>query len=114
MTTEQMIEPDQRPLSQVDEVAERIYSSSGAAESDDFDMGAAQQAAQRLTEDPRLVAVLVIGLSSVILLAALARGRRPPPRSAEVVLLERSREAVDRSRDALEVAVARLGAALER
>jgi hypothetical protein len=114
MTIEQMIEPAQRPLSQVDEVAERIHSSSGNAGSDDFDTGAAQQAAQRVTEDPRLVAVLVVGLVSVILLAALAWGRRPAPRSAEVVLLERSREAFDRSRDALETAVARLGSALER
>jgi hypothetical protein len=115
MTTEQMIEPAQRPLNQVDEVAEWIQSSPGTAEPDDFAMATPQRAVQRATEDPRLVAVLVIGLVSVILLAALAWGRRPPPRSAEIVLLERSREAVDRSRDALEAAVARLvGSALER
>lgn len=112
MTTEQMIEPAERPLSQVDEVAERILSSSAA--SDDFEVAPAQQAAQRVTREPRLVAVLLIGLVSVILLAALAWGRRPQPRSAEVVLLERSREAFDRSRDALEAAVARLGSALAR
>ena len=118
MTTEQMIETTQRPLSQVDEVAKKIQSPSSPEEADDFDMGAAprsaQQAVQRVTGDPRLLAMLVIGLVTLILLAALAWGRRPPPRSAEVVLLERSREAFDRSRDALEAAVARLGTALER
>jgi hypothetical protein len=114
MTTKQMIEPAQRPLSEVDEVAKRMQSSSGTAAPDEFDTSAARQAVQRVTGDPRLVAALVIGLASVIVLAALAWGRRPPPRSAEVVLLERSREAFDRSRDGLEAAVARLGSALER
>jgi len=78
-----MIEPALRPLSQVDEVAERIQSSSAA--SDDFEVAAAQQAAQqaaqRVTRETRLVAVLLIGLVSVMLLAALAWGRRPQPRS---------------------------------
>jgi hypothetical protein len=114
MTTEQMIEPAQRPLAEVDEVANRTQSSSGTAAPDVFDTSAARQAVQRVTGDRRLVAVLMIGLVSVIVLIALAWGRRPPPRSTEVVLLERSREAFDRSRDALEAAVARLGSALER
>jgi hypothetical protein len=114
MTTEQMIEPAQRPLAEVDEVATGMQASSGIAAPHDFDTSAARQAVQRVMVGPRLVAVLVIGLVLVIALAALARGRRPPPRSAEVVLLERSREAFDRSREALEAAVARLGAALER
>ena len=71
-------------------------------------------AVERATRDPRWVVLLVIGLISVLLLAALAWGRRSPSRTAEAVLLELSREAFDRSADALEATVAKLGSAFER
>ena len=71
-------------------------------------------AVERATRDPRWVVLLVIGLISVLLLAALAWGRRSPSRTAEAVLLELAREAFDRSADALEATVAKLGSAFER
>jgi hypothetical protein len=114
MTTD--IEQTERPLREVDEVAQRLQAPSPG--SDGFGVErvqrATQQAVQRATEDPRSVAFLAVGLIVVILVAALAWGRRSRPRSAEEILLERSREAFDQSRVALEAAIARLGSALER
>jgi hypothetical protein len=113
MTTDE-VEQAERPLTEVDEVAERIQSSSRAPESDSFNLEAARQAVQRVSEDPRPVAFLVAGLISVIIVAALAWGRRPQPRSAEDLFLERSRKALDDSREALEAVIAKLGSVIER
>ena len=114
------IEQAQRPLAEVDAAVERIQSSSRGSESDgpmQTARQAAEQAVQRVTVDGRAVAFLAVALttlSSVILVSVYARGRQPHPPSAEDILLERSREALDQSRDAFEAAIARLASTLER
>jgi hypothetical protein len=119
MTTEQ-IDQAQRPLAQVDAAVEQIKSSSREAGSDSPMQAlrqAAEQAVRRVTEDARSVAFLgtaLIAVISVILVVVSARNLRPQPRSAEDLLLERSREAFDQSREALEAAIAKLGSAIAR
>ncbi len=61
------------------------------------------------------VLIAIVSAVAVVVLVAVIWGLRPRsrPRTAEELLLERSRETFDRSRDALEALVARLAPAIE-
>jgi hypothetical protein len=125
MTTEAVhgdepIGPAERPLAQVDAAVEQIHSSAAGVRSDDPVYAARQAAAQavrRATEDSRWLTVLMgtgFVVVTVVILAAIAVRLRPKPRTAEDLLIERSREALDQSRKVLEAAIARLGSAIDR
>jgi hypothetical protein len=120
MTTQQI----DRPLSDVDETAERLQGLTGPGsdeatrdrpstqERPAWDTRPASDLLQRLTEDPASMlraAVVGIGvLASIVILVAFFRASRPAPRPAEELLLERSREAFDRARETLETVASRL------
>jgi hypothetical protein len=114
------IGPAERPLAQVDAAVEQIHSSAAGVRSDDPVYAARQAAAQavrRATEDTRWLTVLMgtgFVVVTVVILAAIAVRVRPKPRTAEDLLIERSREALDQSRKALEAAIARLVSAIDR
>jgi hypothetical protein len=111
MTTQQI----ERPLREVDETAERLQ---GRISSDEpvedrpstekrpaWDTRRASEILQRVAQDPGslLRALIAAGLmGAVVILTAAIWSRRRPPRTAEEVLLERSREAFDRARETLE------------
>ena len=110
MTTQQL----ERPLSQVDEIAERVQVSTpdewsrSPEERPMWDTRRLKDAIRRVAQDPRrVVPVSIVAAALVIVLAALW-GRRRPPRTAEDVLSERSREAFDRAREALEAIAAKV------
>jgi hypothetical protein len=120
MTTE--LELHDRPLSQVDEIAESIQSSADAGwdrptgERQTWDMRHVKEVLQRAIQDTRTLLVASIVAAAVVLVAAVVWGRwgrRPPPKTAEDLLLERSREAFDRARETLETVASKL-ASLER
>ena len=118
MTTDQ-IDQAQRPLAEVDATVEHIRSSQGAEADGPLQAvgQAAERVVRRVTDDARSVAFLGVALITVISVALVlvsARNLRPRPRSAEDLLLERSREAFDQSRDALEAVIAKLGSAIAR
>jgi hypothetical protein len=108
-----------RPLSQVDETAQRIQGSTGAggyeaAEAPAWDMRRLRQLAQRASQDPwTLLLASIVAAAVAAFVAAAVVNRRPAPRTAEDLLLERSREAFDRARATLETITSKL-ASLER
>jgi hypothetical protein len=123
MTTTQQTE---RPLSEVDEAAERLQAgpphgwdeptadrpSTGERPSTDerpaWDAERALEIVQRVARDPAsLLRGTIVAVSLVVIVAAI-RSRRRPPRSAEELLLERSREAFDHARETLESIASRL------
>ena len=120
MTTQQI----ERPLSEVDETAERLQGTmtTRAEEAAQDRPSAGERPAwvprgawdilQRVAQDPgsQLRAmILAVGLmSAVVIVVAAVWSRRRPPRTAEDVLLERSREAFDRARETLETIASRL------
>ena len=114
MTTQQIdISPADRPLSEVDEVAERIQAST--AERWDRPFWDAQDARDRMARaarDPRMIAGILAATVALIVLA-ITVGRRPPPRTAQDELFERTEEAFDRAREGLERIAAKL-ASLDR
>jgi hypothetical protein len=105
MTTQQI----ERPLREVDEAAERLQGRTPSDEPTDNSAEkrpAASEILRRVARDPASLlraVILAVGLmSAVVVLTAAIRSRRRPPRTAEEVLLERSREAFDRARETLE------------
>jgi hypothetical protein len=120
MTTQQI----ERPLSEVDETAERLQSRMAVGsdkptqdrpstdERPAWDTRRASEIVQRVAQDPVSLLralILAVGLmSAVVILVAAARSRRRPPRTAEELLLHRSREAFDSAREALETIASRL------
>jgi hypothetical protein len=111
MTTQQL----DRPLSQVDETAERIQTSSQAGwggadeERATWDRVRAQETIRRIARDPgSLLRAGLITATMVILVAvSLWRRRRPPPSTSDV-LLDRARESFERAREALDATAAKL------
>jgi hypothetical protein len=114
MTTQQL----DRPLSQVDETAESVRASTP----DDWSRSTDErptptqwlkETIARVAQDPGpMLVASIVAVALVIVLAALW-GRRRPPRTAQDVLLERSREAFDRARESLEAMASKL-ASVER
>jgi hypothetical protein len=120
MTTQQI----ERPLDEVDETAERLQSTmtAGADEPTQDRPVAGERPAwvpsgawdilQRVAQDPgsqlRAMTLAVGLMSAVVIVIAAVWSRRRPPRTAEDVLLERSREAFDRARETLETIASRL------
>lgn len=113
MTTQQI----DRPLNEVDEAAERLQRRSGTGwhEADEDHRSwtiRTQEIVQRVARDRGSLvraAILAVGFATVMaIVIAAARGRRRPPRTAEDLLLERSREAFDRARETLEAIASRL------
>jgi hypothetical protein len=112
MTTQQI----ERPLREVDETAERLKGRTLSDEPTEdrrstekrpaWDTRRASEILQRVAQDPGLLlraVILAVGLmSAVVILTAAISSRRRPPRTAEEMLLERSREAFDRARETLE------------
>jgi hypothetical protein len=118
MTTQQI----ERPLREVDETAERLKDRPWSDEPTQdrpstekrpaWDTRRASEILQRVAQDPTSLlraVIFAVGLMSavVVLTAAISSRRRPPP-TAEEMLLERSREAFDRAREALETIASRL------
>jgi hypothetical protein len=112
MTTQEI----ERPLRDVDETAERLQGRTWSDEPTEdrastekrpaWDTRRAAEILQRVAQDPASLlraGILAVGLvSAVVMLIAAISSRRRPPRTAEEVLLERSREAFDRARETLE------------
>jgi hypothetical protein len=114
MTTQQL----ERPLSEIDETAERIQASTSEPwkphdEPAPWDMDRIGNRIGRVLRDPRALTIAALVAASVVVLATLIWGRRTPPRSTEDLLLERSRETLERAREALEAMASKV-AALER
>ena len=109
MTTQQL----DRPLGQVDETAEQVRAStpddwSRSTEEHPTRPRGLKEAIRRVAHDPlALLAASIAAAALVIVLAALW-GRRRPPRTAQDVLFERSREAFDRARESLEAMASKL------
>lgn len=126
MTTviEQIDEQAERPFQEIDEVPARIASSTGeilgspdrARDPVGLGVTAARDSLRRLAEDPRSAFIAVFSAFAFIVVVALfwSLRLRPRPSTPEELLLERSRETFDRSRDALEAIVARLTSSIER
>jgi hypothetical protein len=102
----------------VDETAERLQGRTGSSKPPEdgpstedrpsWDTNRGLETLRRVARDPGSwlrVAILAVGL--VILVAAMW-SRRRPPRTAEELLLERSRETLDRARETLETIASRL------
>ena len=109
MTTRQIdTRPLDRPLSDVDEIAERIHAST--AGQGDRPVRASwepRDAIERLSRDPRIIMGVLVATVTLIVLA-VAFGRRPPPRTAQDALLEGTEAAFQRARESLDAIAARL------
>jgi hypothetical protein len=115
MTTGQM-EPVERPLSQVDEIATRIQGSSradGAGGLLEAFVASGRRIAARVVEDPAWRNAAILTAVGVVVVNLLLMAR-PRPRSREEIMLDRSREALDRSREALDHLLESLASRLDR
>jgi hypothetical protein len=108
MTTQQL----DRPLSQVDDAAEWVQAStpdewSRSTEEPPTAMRA-KEAIRCIAQDR--VALLTASLAATALVIVIIAfwSRRRPPQSVEDVLLDRSREALDRASETLEAMASRL------
>ena len=110
MTTQQV----DRPLSQVEEIAERLQASTpdewsrSTEELPTWDVRRLKETVRRVAQDPGAMLVASIVAAALVIVLAALWGRRRPPRTAEDVLLERSREAFDRARETLEAVASKL------
>jgi hypothetical protein len=118
MTTQQI----ERPLSEVDETAEGLQGRTDQAsdpswqdrrtdERPAWDARPALDVIQRVAQDPASLSratMLAVGALATIAILLAVRARRRPSRTAEDLLLERSREAFDRARETLDSIASRL------